>query len=63
MRIRITEINGFLLTPYGDYPLYHFGICAGQEFDVIDEYEYGFVIGHDGAPLFVRRSECEVLED
>lgn len=63
MRIRITKINGFLSRPYGEHPLYHFGVCVGQEFDTIGENEYGFVVEHDGEPLFIRRSECEVLED
>lgn len=44
-------------------PSLSFWGCVGQEFDTIGENEYGFVVEHDGEPLFVRRSECEVLED
>ena len=63
MRIRITEVNSFQPAPYDDHPLYHFGVAVGWEFDTIGENEYGFVVEHDGEPLFIRRSECEVLED
>lgn len=63
MRIRITEVNGFQPAHYGDYPLCHFGVAVGDEFEVVDVHGYGFIVEIDDGPLFIRRSECEVLED
>lgn len=62
MRIRITEVNSFQPPHYGDHPLYHFGVAVGYEFEVVDVHGCGFIVETDDGPLFIRRSECEVLE-
>lgn len=63
MRIRITEVNSFQPAPYDDFPLCHFGVAVGDVFEVVEVYGYGFIVETDDGLLFIRRSECEVLED
>lgn len=63
MRIRITDVDYVLPPGYGDHSLRRFGVSVGDEFDVVISREYGFVVNHRGENLFVRNSECEVLED
>lgn len=63
MRIRITDANQTCPEEYQDVSLSYFGVSARDEFDVGIHSEYGFVVNHCGENLFVRNSECEVLED
>lgn len=63
MKIRITKVTGFQPAPYDDHPLYHFGVAVGDEFEVVEVHGYGFIVETDDGPLFIRRGECEVLEN
>lgn len=63
MRIRITDVEQTCPEEYQDVSLAYFGVSVGDEFDVVIRSEYGFVVNHCLEYLFVRNSECEVLED
>nr|DAG80664.1 MAG TPA: cold shock protein [Caudoviricetes sp.] len=36
-------------------------MAVGDEFEVVEVHGYGFIVETDDGPLFIRRSECEVL--
>ena len=63
MRIRITDIEQTCPEEYQDVSLAQLGVSVGAVFDVESCHEYGFMVGTDDGPLFIRRSECEFLED
>lgn len=63
MRIRITDVDYVLPPGYGDHSLRYFGVLVGDEFEVTSSNDYGCTVETDEGPLFIRHSECEVLED
>lgn len=62
MRIRITDVEQTCPEEYQDVSLAYFGVSVGDEFDVEIRSEYGFVVNNCLEYLFVRNSECEILE-
>lgn len=63
MRIRITDIEQTCPEEYQDVSLAQLGVSVGAVFEAVDALGYGFIVETDDGPLFIRRSECEVLED
>lgn len=61
MRIRITDVDYKLPPSYGDHSLRHFGISAGDEFDITYRNDYGYLVEKDGEELFIRNREAEII--
>lgn len=63
MRIRIIDIEQTCPEEYQDVSLAQLGVTVGDVFNVKSHHAYGFMVETEDGPLFIRRSECEVLED
>lgn len=63
MRIRIIDDEQTCPEEYQDVSLAQLGVAVGAVFDVVSRHGYGFVVETEEGPLFIRHSECEVLED